>query len=234
MPQRATLLIPPGLDGTAPVAVLLHGAAADRGTLARMAEAVAETGIPVLNASWAFDVKNPAEAAADAVCAVAYANQHASSWGADPDRVIVMGHSGGGHIVMLSALAPEAFPECATASEAHVWAYIGMAGDPAAAAPGGNARRFFEHDPELLKRMDNFSHVGSNSDLIARFVHGTADFTVPIELTRGFHDTLVAAGYDSELIPVAAADHFDPANPTTDAGLETLNQLQSILATLEP
>jgi hypothetical protein len=82
--------------------------------------------------------------------------------------------------------------------------------------------------------MDSFSHVGGNPGLIARFVHGTSDFTVPIELTRGFHDALVAAGYDSELIPVTAADHFDPARPTTDAGLESLNQLVSVLETLQP
>lgn len=234
VPQRATLLIPPGSVGTPPVAVLLHGAVADRGTLAAMASAVADLGIPVLNASWTFDVKNPAEAAADAVCAVAYAIQNASSWGADPDRIIVMGHSGGGHIGMLAALAPERFPECTTASDAHVWAYIGMAGDPAAAAPGGNARRFFESDSDLLRRMDNYSHVGGNPELIARFVHGTSDFTVPIELTRGFHDALIAAGYDSKLIPITAADHFDPTTPTTEAGLESLNQLLSVLETLKP
>ena len=201
--------------------------------MAPMADAVAAMGIPVLNASWLADPKRLGESVADAVCAVAYAYQNASSWGADPDRIIVMGHSGGGQVGMLAGLAPEAFPECERASEAHVWAYIGLAGDPASAAPGGNLRRFLVGSPELLKRMDSYNYIGGNPGLIVKFVHGTSDATVPIELTGAFHDALISAGYDSELIPINGAGHADPANPTRNAGLAALDQL-AILASQMP
>lgn len=233
-PQTATLQIPTDAVEATPAVVLLHGAGASRAQLAPMADAIAGMGIPVLNASWLGNPNLPAESAADAVCAVAYAYQNASLWGADPERIIVMGHSGGGQVGMLAALAPEAFPECAAAPDAHVWGYLGLAGDPAAAAPGGNLRRFLEHDPELLELMDNYSHIGGNPGLIARFVHGTSDGLVPIELTGAFHDALISAGYDSELIAVNGAGHSAPANPTTEAGIEALNQLAMLVETLQP
>ena len=194
-----------------------------------MAEAVADLGLPVVNAAWAASSAYPLGSAADAVCAVAYANQQAASWGADGDRVIVMGHSGGGHVGMLAALAPEAFPECPNASDAHVWAYIGLAGDPTTAAPGGNLYPFWKDYPEILTAMDATNHIGENPDLIARFVHGTEDGTVKIERTIAFSQALINAGYNSQHIPVEGGGHGDPANPTTDAGIAALRALQELL-----
>jgi acetyl esterase/lipase len=234
-PQTATLQTPANLSGTSPVVVLLHGAGGPaKESMAPMADAIAAMQIPVLNVSWLASPTQAAVSAADAVCAVAYAYQNASSWGANPNRIVVMGHSGGGQVGMLAALAPDSFPECATASDAHVWAYIGLAGDPASAAPGGNLRRFLIDDPELLARMDNYTHVGGNPQLIARFVHGTADGLVPIELTGAFHDALISAGYNSELIPIDGAGHHDPSKPTTEAGDAALEQLGLLIETVQP
>ncbi|MGI9665792.1 MAG: alpha/beta hydrolase family protein [Acidimicrobiia bacterium] len=233
MPQRATLQIPSEPDASSMVVVLLHGAGSDRRSVAAIADAVAAMGVPVLNATWAFDAAGAEEAAADGVCAVAYANENASAWGADPERVVVIGHSGGGHIGMLTALSPGSFPGCDAASRTHVWAYLGMAGDPAAATEKGNAYRFFSHDPDLLALMDNYSHVGGNPNLIARFVHGTADQTVPIALTQAFHDALVSAGYDSEFVRIEGADHFDPIRPTTTAGRRVLEQVSLLMDSLK-
>jgi len=228
-PQMATLRVPPGLDGTSPVVVLLHGAGGPTlQSLEAMAEAVSDRGIPVLNASWAASIAHPRESAADAVCAVAFAYQQADVWGADKDKIIIMGHSGGGQVGSLAALAPELFPECETAADAHVWAYVGLAGDPTAAAPGGNAYPFWKDYPEILAVMDASNHIAGNPDLIARFVHGTSDGTVKLERTRAFHDALVEAGYDSRFIPVEGASHTDPSDPHTSAGSEVLRVLEEL------
>jgi acetyl esterase/lipase len=228
--QMGTLRIPSDLDASSPLVVLLHGAGGPTlSSLEDMAVAVADRGVPVLNASWLASIAHPQEGTADAVCAVAFAYQQAASWGADPDKIIVMGHSGGGHVGMITALAPEALPECPAASDAHVWAYIGLAGEPGAAAPGGNVYGFWKNDPDVLAAMDAYNHIGGNPDLIARFVHGTADATVKIEGTIAFSQALIDAGYDSAHIAVEGGSHFDPANPATDSGTEVLRALQELI-----
>lgn len=45
--------------------------------------------------------------AADVAKALAYVQQHAAQWGADPSRVIVMGHSAGAHLTSLVSVASD-------------------------------------------------------------------------------------------------------------------------------
>ncbi len=227
--QMATLYLPSDVILDAPIVVILHGFGVDQGHMVQMAEAAADHGVPVLNASWLADASRPEQSVADAVCAVAFAVEHATEWGSNPGRVIVMGHSGGGHVGMLAALTPELFPDCPAASSVAVWAYLGLASDPASAAPGGNARPLWEHDADLLALMDNYTHIGANPNLVARFVHGTADSLVPIERTTAFHEELIAAGYDSVLIPIPEAGHSDPAIPDSTAGSAALDELTKLI-----
>ncbi|MCC6422522.1 MAG: alpha/beta hydrolase [Phycisphaerales bacterium] len=49
---------------------------------------------------------NPIEQADDVAKALAYAQEHAKSWGADPARFILMGHSAGAHLVALITADP--------------------------------------------------------------------------------------------------------------------------------
>lgn len=49
---------------------------------------------------------DPIEQAKDVARAIAVAQQRAASWGGDPARFIVMGHSAGGHLVTLLATSP--------------------------------------------------------------------------------------------------------------------------------
>ncbi|HJU26202.1 MAG TPA: alpha/beta hydrolase [Rhodanobacteraceae bacterium] len=49
---------------------------------------------------------NVMDEADDVAHALAYAQQHASEWGADPSRFIVMGHSAGAHLVVLMSSVP--------------------------------------------------------------------------------------------------------------------------------
>lgn len=50
---------------------------------------------------------DPAEQADDIGRAIAFAQQQATSWGGDPDRFILMGHSAGAHLVSLISAAPQ-------------------------------------------------------------------------------------------------------------------------------
>lgn len=60
---------------------------------------------------------NPLEEADDVARALAFAQSHAASWGADPLRFLLMGHSAGGHLVSLLT----ADPRIATRQGARPW-----------------------------------------------------------------------------------------------------------------
>lgn len=50
---------------------------------------------------------DPLAQAGDIAGAVAYVQDHARSWGGDPARMVLMGHSAGAHLVVLLAAAPQ-------------------------------------------------------------------------------------------------------------------------------
>lgn len=94
--------VPPG-DGPWPVVVALHGATVYKSHVAPIGEAAAEAGMlvfaPNYVAAWpslgALDAnfirtEDPAQR-----CALAFAEQEASSYSGDPDRTVVYGMSGG-------------------------------------------------------------------------------------------------------------------------------------------
>jgi pimeloyl-ACP methyl ester carboxylesterase len=82
--------------------------------------------------------------------------------------------------------------------------------------------------------MDSYSHIGTMSELSVRFVLGTTDGTVPIELTEAFHGALQGAGYDSTLIPVEGAGHMAPASAATEAGAIAIGVIQEVASTPAP
>ncbi|MFO1506722.1 MAG: alpha/beta hydrolase [Lysobacterales bacterium] len=53
------------------------------------------------------DRMTPLAEADDVAAAVAYAQQHAASWGGDPSRFVLMGHSAGAHLVTLLSAVPQ-------------------------------------------------------------------------------------------------------------------------------
>jgi len=54
---------------------------------------------------------NPLEQVNDIARAVAYAQQHAGQWGGDASRMVLMGHSAGGHIVAMLGAKPSVLAE---------------------------------------------------------------------------------------------------------------------------
>lgn len=62
----------------------------------------------------------------DVATAVAFAQQHAGEWGADPDAVIVAGHSNGGMLVSLLALEPK-YLRSAGVDASHIRGFVSIA-----------------------------------------------------------------------------------------------------------
>lgn len=64
----------------------------------------------------------------DAARAVAYARTHASDWGADPERLVLMGHSAGAYIAAMLAFDPQWLAAAGLESHRHLAGLIGLAG----------------------------------------------------------------------------------------------------------
>jgi hypothetical protein len=76
-----------------------------------------------------------------------------------------------------------------------------------------------DSDPELWHAINPYSHIGRNSDLQVRLVHGDAvdDYwEILPEVSMGFYEALVDAEYDAELIVVKGASHTALVDPYSD------------------
>ena len=73
-----------------------------------------------------------------------------------------------------------------------------------------------DEDPELFEAVNPYSHIGHNSDLQVRLVHGddvdTEWWEVLPEASIEFHQALSDAGYDAELIILAGTSHTTLTN----------------------
>jgi acetyl esterase/lipase len=102
------------LPPTGPVLVMVHGGAwafGDKSAPAMIRPKVAywtERGYVVVSVNYRLlPAANPLLQAQDVASALALVQQKAASWGADGTRVVLIGHSSGGHLVSLLNAAPQ-------------------------------------------------------------------------------------------------------------------------------
>ncbi|WP_218276611.1 alpha/beta hydrolase, partial [Pseudomonas sp. HMWF032] len=99
---------------SAPILLMMHGGAWDKGDK-RMDRVVENKLARWLPQGYLFVSVNyrlipdamPVQQAEDIAQALSYVQQHATGWGGDPQRVVLLGHSAGAHLVSLLSAAPE-------------------------------------------------------------------------------------------------------------------------------
>ena len=99
---------------SAPILLMVHGGAWDKGDK-RMDRVVENKMARWLPQGYLFVSTNyrllpdatPLQQAEDIAQALSYVQQHATDWGGDPQRVVLLGHSAGAHLVSLLSAAPE-------------------------------------------------------------------------------------------------------------------------------
>ncbi len=106
--QRLDVYVPAVPSGS--LIVVVHGGAwalGDKASVATVAAKVAHwlpAGHVVVSVNYRLLPRaGPLEQARDVACAIAHVQEHARSWGADPARVILLGHSTGAHLAALLA-----------------------------------------------------------------------------------------------------------------------------------
>jgi len=110
--QRLDAYIPRDAKG-APIIVMVHGGAwmiGDKGYANVVANKIARwlpRGYIIVSPNYRMSrAPNPVDQADDIGRALAFVQSKAGSWGGDPARVILMGHSAGAHLVALLAADP--------------------------------------------------------------------------------------------------------------------------------
>ncbi|MGH1340624.1 MAG: alpha/beta hydrolase [Nannocystales bacterium] len=96
----------------APVAVLVHGGAWQKGDkaepafISRKAKHLVGHGFVVVSVNYQLLPPDPLRQAKDVARALAYVQEHAQGWGGDAQRTVLLGHSSGAHLVALLAADP--------------------------------------------------------------------------------------------------------------------------------
>lgn len=206
-------------DDAIPLFVTVHGGGwreGSRGQLARYALDAAEHGYVAVDVEHRLSTEAGFPAAVrDCKAALAWAREHAGDYGADPDRVVLFGHSSGAHLVALvattgaAAFAPEGYGN----DDHRVDAVVGASGlydltvfdgtaDMLGRFLGGNRA---DH-PERYRDASPVHWVdeGTPSTLL---LHGTNDAAVDHAQSERFHEALADAGVDVQFERAPGGDH---------------------------
>lgn len=103
-----------GEEPGAPVVFMVHGGGWQRGdksardTVRNKVNWLLPKGYVVVSVNYRLSPEIvPTAQAADVAAALAYVQGNASRWGADPARIVLMGHSAGAHLVTMLTSAPD-------------------------------------------------------------------------------------------------------------------------------
>lgn len=160
----------------------------------------------------------------DVMCALAFFQGQAGTYGFDPSKVAVTGYSAGGHLASLLGVAtevPELQPDCAAGVPAIPAAVISGAGpedmrllrgdgDTVVNFLGGTA----DEIPEIYDLASPITHVSPRAAPFL-FIHGTDDVFVNIEHSRMMRDALEQDGVETRMLELAGSGHI--INPGVDA-----------------
>ena len=240
----------PAEPGPWPVVVVVHGYLVRKEDYRLVSKAIAEQGAVVFTIDWPAWTSPSVAVQGDGVrlrewtetvaCAVRFAQTTAPDHGGDPERVTLVGHSLGGGIGSVVALAGDhmdpAWEEFASTRGGPPSQVDCLASDgstyPDAFVGYGGAYMVFEplqeDDPELWKIVSPYALVGSNPSLRARFIHGKWDSVLPdeaVELSVQLVEALQGAGYDATWTVVDAAHQFSHTGPT---GAEIIQMIMEV------
>jgi acetyl esterase/lipase len=237
------LRLPPG-RGPHPVVVVVHGgswkAQYDLEFMVHAAAALMRRGVATWNIEFRR-VGNPGGGwhgtFLDVGAALDHLREIGQKYDLDPDRIVVTGHSSGGHLALWLAArsripvgdllyVPDPFPIKAVVPVAGVgdlrfrWELESDVAALMGASPVEEPGRYATASPASLLPFGVPQVI----------VHGTADDVTPFVLGESFHATAIAAGDDATLVPIAGADHFEVIDPESPAWDEVSKATLSPLA----
>ena len=215
--QVANLHLPAGEGGPWPAVMLIHGGfwreRWDRTLTTPLAHDLAARGYAVWNVEYrrvGHEEGGYPGTLGDVAAALAALARLPE---VDPERIVAVGHSAGGHLALWLAGERSAGARLAAAvSLAGVadlrQAYSDRLGDGAVAAFLGEVT-----GEELDARLRAASPLERLGSIPRALVHGTLDDVVPVSQSRDYAARVGAAGIAVDLVELDGADHFDVVDP---------------------
>jgi acetyl esterase/lipase len=219
-PLQALDVYSPAAPGPHPIVVMVHGGGWSRGDKSNPAVVDAKSH-DFVNHGYVFISANyrlvpqvtPVSQAEDLAAALAFVKAHATEYGGDPRRMVLMGHSAGAHLSALVATDPNYLRArgLEPASLSGVVLLDGAAynlpeGMQHAGLESGLYEKAFGDDQELWKRCSPTLHVGEAPLPPFLIVHAGAR-----ETSRHFSEQLAKAvtnaGGEASLLPVPDKGH---------------------------
>lgn len=203
-------------NGSAPVVVLLHGgfwrAKYDLGHLSHLCAALTREGL----CTWNVEYRRVGQAGGgwpgtfdDVRAALNLVRSQSAAYGGDPSRMVIAGHSAGGHLALW--LAAQAVPVRGVVALAPVadleeaWR-LGLSHHAVGELLGGPRE-------EVPERYRIASPMALPITVGQHLIHGSADDIVPVEMSRAYAQHKASEGEAVTLTELPGAGHFDLIDP---------------------
>jgi acetyl esterase/lipase len=207
-----------------PLVIIIHGGFwrpdIDRAHARPMVEAIATAGWTVALPEYSRVPQDPEPTLSDLALILTQAPQQVPTHNG---RVVLVGHSAGGHLVLWAAAARVCPVLTGTLALAPV-ADLLLAHE--LGLGNGAVSRFLGCDP--VSRPDIDPRQMAAPDTATTIVHGVDDDTVPLAVSESY----VAAHPQVRWVPVAGAGHYAPIDPLAPAWSIVMKELGA-LATLQ-
>ncbi len=220
---KLDVYVPAEAKGPLPAVMYFHGG----GWVTRSKEYMVLNILPYLEMGWVVvnvgyrlgGVANAPAAVEDGRCALRWVIRNAEPFKIDPSRIVVTGHSAGGHLSLTTGLLPVSAGldrQCPGNEELKVAAIVNWMGitDVVDLLEGPNQKAYAvqwlgsqPNREEIARRVSPINYVRPGLPPILT-VHGDADPTVPYSQAVRLHEALGRAGVPNKLLTVQGGGHW--------------------------
>lgn len=213
---RVDLYLPPKSNKPAPVVVNIHGGGWNKGNKESQTGfgSFFKEGYAVANVAYRLSQQATAPAAVqDIRCAIIYLVNNATALNIDPNKIVLMGGSAGGHLALVAGLVgtgKQFDGNCPTSKPIKIAAIIDKYGITSVGAWKSKSGTQWlgnkANDEKFIQSVSPLYLVTKNSPPVF-IVHGDADPTVPYQQSVDLKKKLDEAGVKNEFITIPGGLH---------------------------